>query len=55
VTWVSGSVNWGKAGRHFKLETCAKIQLESDCFIWMEMDPIHWLVVPSFIITKEAA
>jgi hypothetical protein len=40
-TWVSGSVNWAKAGRHFKLETCPKLKNEKDCFIWKEMDTNH--------------
>ncbi len=41
-TWVSGSVNWAKEGRHFKLETCPTLDKEKDCFIWKEMDPSHW-------------
>jgi hypothetical protein len=41
-TWVSGSINWAKAGRHFTLETCPKLENEKDCFIWKEMDPNHW-------------
>jgi hypothetical protein len=37
-TWVSGSLNWAKAGRHFKLETCPQLENEKDCFIWKELE-----------------
>jgi len=41
-TWVSGSINWAKAGRHFNLETCPKLEDGEDCFIWKEIDPNYW-------------
>jgi hypothetical protein len=47
-TWVSGGINWAKAGRHFKLETCPKHEDEEDCFIWKEMDPTHWYPIKLF-------
>ena len=40
--WAAGSVNWAKAGRHFRLETCAPEGNETTCFIWKEMDPAFW-------------
>jgi hypothetical protein len=40
-TWISGSVDWAKAGRYFKLETCPKLENEKDCYIWKETDPNH--------------
>jgi hypothetical protein len=41
-TWVSGSINWAKTGRHFILETCPKLENEKDCFVWKELEPSHW-------------
>lgn len=40
--WVAGSVNWARAGRVFKLETCAAKAGASDCYLWKEMDSRHW-------------
>ncbi len=42
--WAAGSVNWARAGRHFKLETCAPDGDEKTCFIWKEIDPSQWSV-----------
>jgi len=39
---VSGSVNWAKAGRNFKLEACNLKDSEGDCFLWSEIDKSHW-------------
>ena len=54
-TWVSGSVNWAKAGRHFKLETCPRHDNENDCFIWKEVDPSHWLYLILLLESKSSA
>ena len=43
--WAAGSINWAKAGRHFKLDTCAVQGEEEDCFIWKEFNPSHWYVM----------
>ena len=40
--WAAGSINWAKAGRHFKLETCAAEEDENACYIWKELDPLRW-------------
>jgi len=39
---VSGSVNWAKAGRSFKLEPCLSIDLDKDCYLWSEINKKHW-------------
>ena len=40
---VSGSVNWAKEGRSFKIEPCNKfVSDEKDCFVWSEVDTGHW-------------
>ncbi len=39
-TLVSGSVNWAKVHRHFKLEPCATA--DDNCHMWIEMDPSYW-------------
>ena len=54
-TWVSGSVNWAKAGRHFKLETCPRHDNENDCFIWKEVDPSHWLYLLLLLESRSRA
>ena len=42
-TFVSGSVNWAKAGRHFKLEMCAHEEGQADeCYTWSETDTKQW-------------
>ena len=40
--WAAGSVNWAKAGRLFKLETCAASENDQECYIWKEIDPSYW-------------
>ncbi len=40
---VSGSVNWAKEGRSFRIEACNKfVNEEEDCFVWSEVDASHW-------------
>ncbi len=46
--WAAGSINWARAGHHFKLETCTPEGDEKTCYIWKEMDPHHWLVFVTF-------
>jgi len=46
--WAAGSITWARAGRHFKLETCAPEGDEKTCYIWKEIDPHHWLVFVTF-------
>ena len=43
--WAAGSINWAKAGRQFKLETCAAEEDENACYIWKELDPLRWWVL----------
>jgi len=44
---VSGSVNWAKEGRSFKIEPCNKFATDDkDCFVWSEVDSRHWYVKP---------
>jgi len=40
VEYVTGSLNWGSAGRHFKLEICSD---HADCFTWSEIDTNNWV------------
>jgi len=40
VEYVTGSLNWGSAGRHFKLEICSD---HTDCFTWSEIDTNNWV------------
>jgi hypothetical protein len=51
--WVSGGINWAKAGRHFKLETCPKHDDEENCFLWKEMDPSHWYYFHNFFLNSQ--
>ena len=37
--WISGSLNWARAGRHFQLSGCKH---EAGCFIWAEVDHDQW-------------
>lgn len=41
-TLVSGSLNWAKSGRHFKLETCSTEDANEDCYTWAEVNPMKW-------------
>ena len=38
--WISGSVNWDKAGRHFRLDELK----DKKGFVWIEMNNEHWFV-----------
>jgi hypothetical protein len=40
VEYVTGSLNWGAAGRHFKLEMCSNHAL---CYTWSEVDTANWV------------
>ncbi len=40
VEYVAGSLNWGAAGRHFKLEMCAN---HAYCYTWSEVDTDNWV------------
>jgi len=40
VEFVAGSLNWGAAERHFKLEMCSN---HASCFTWSEVNPKNWV------------
>ena len=42
---LSGSVTWGKEGRHFMIEQCNNVPLV-ECSLWSEVDPSYWYAIP---------